>query len=328
MYIVGGDGKTVNYSLTMHPSRNEMVEFKIIKSTHMKIDPTSLQLFLAVLEEGTIARAAQREHIAPSAISKRISELERSIGTELFARSNKGVEPTIAAQSLAILARGALNQLNNIAVEMEGYSSGIRGYVRICANISAITQFLPAQLQSFLNQYPNIQIQLQENISINIAKAITDNATDIGLLQSGHYGDNIKLIPYRCDELVVVAKSTHPLASFSKIKISDLVQYDVVGTHPGSAINSLLLKSARELNLPVKLKVQVTSYDALSVMVSAGLGVGIMPKQSAQLFTASQDLVTVPLDEAWSTRQICLGVRDLSSLSPAAKLLMEHLLSA
>lgn len=105
----------------------------------MRLDPTSLRLSVRVVEEGTIARAADREHIAAAAVSKCMSELEDTLGTQLLMRTNKGVEPSAAGQVLMSLARSALASLDQIYAEMRDYASGTRGYVRVVANISAIS---------------------------------------------------------------------------------------------------------------------------------------------------------------------------------------------
>lgn len=293
-----------------------------------KIDPISLNLFLAVLEEGTILKAAEREHIAASAISKRIRELEITLGAELFSRSNKGADPTIAAQTLSSLARGALNQLDNIPERMKGFSSGVRGHIRIAANHSSITQFLPCQLKSFLDNCPDVQVQLKGAVSSTVAKSIAENQVDLGLLQHGSYGYDIQMLPYREDKLVVIANSTHPIAKLSTAKIADITKYDFVGSHTDSAIKTLLVLAASKLNLNLNIKMQVAGFDALSVMVAYGLGIGILPKQCAELFLPSLDIVTIPIEEEWASRKICLGVRDMDSLSPAARLLANHLMSA
>lgn len=291
----------------------------------IKIDPISLNLFLAVLEEGTILKAAEREHIAASAISKRIRELEIALGTELFSRSNKGVDPTIAAQTLSSLARGALNQLDNIPERMKGYSSGVRGLIRIAANHSSITQFLPCQLKSFLDNWPDVQLQLKGAVSSSVAKSISENQVDLGLLQKGNYGYKIQMLPYREDRLVVIANSNHPIAKLTSAKVTDIVRYDFVGSHTDSAIKTLLENAASQINLPLNIKMQVAGFDALSAMVAYGLGIGILPKQCAELFISSLDLVAVPIDENWARREICLGVRDIDALTPAARLLVTHL---
>lgn len=291
----------------------------------MKLDPVSLRLFVAVMEEGTIADAATREHIAASAVSKRLSELEQTLQTELFVRSNKGTEPTAAAFALLNLARGVLNDLDGIFTQMSEYASGVRGEVRVYANISAITQFLPAELKSFMERYPQVQIHLQERISSVIARAVADNAADIGILNDGSYGEQFSLLPYHDDELVVIAPVGHTLTRRKSVKLAQVLAYEMVGAHPGSAMINLLTKAAAELGRPLRLRIQVSSYDALCLMVAAGMGLGVMPRKSAQLFLPSLKIRCVTLDEPWAARKLVLCVRDLAALSPAARLLVQHL---
>lgn len=100
----------------------------------MTLDPTSLRLFVAVVEEQSIAKAAEREHIAAAAISKRISELEDALRTELLTRTNKGVEPTAAGIALLRLARHALHVLKDVHAQMLDFATGTRGQIRIYAN--------------------------------------------------------------------------------------------------------------------------------------------------------------------------------------------------
>jgi DNA-binding transcriptional LysR family regulator len=294
----------------------------------MKLDPVSLRLFVAVMEEGTIAEAAAREHIAASAVSKRLSELEQTLATELFVRSNKGTEPTAAAFTLLNLARGVLNDLDGIYAQMREYASGVRGHVRVYANISAITQFLPGELKSFMAQYPQVQVHLQERISSVIAKAVADNAADIGILNDGNYGEALTLLPYHDDELVVVAPQGHPLARRKSVRMAQLLDFDVVGAHPGSVMNHLLTKAAAELGRPLRLRIQVSSYDALCLMVAAGLGVGVLPRQSAQLFVPALPIQCLTLAEPWAQRKLVVAVRDPAALSPAARLLVQHISAA
>jgi len=291
----------------------------------MKLDPVSLRMFVAVMEEGTIAEAATREHIAASAVSKRLSELEQTLATELFVRSNKGAEPTAAAFALLNLARGVLNDLDGIYAQMREYASGVRGHVRVYANISAITQFLPGELKSFMAQYPQVQIHLQERISSVIAKAVADNAADIGILNDGSYGEQLTLLPYHDDELVVIAPQGHPLTRRKSVRMAQVLDFDVVGAHPGSVMNHLLTKAAAELGRPLRLRIQVSSYDALCLMVASGLGIGVMPRQSAQLFMPSLRIQCLTLAEPWAARKLVVAVRDLAALSPVARLLVQHI---
>ena len=291
----------------------------------MKLDPVSLRLFVAVMEENTIAGAAAREHIAPSAASRRLSELEAALRVELFTRSNKGVEPSAAAFALLHLARGVLNDMDGIATQMRDYTTGTRGHVRVVANISAITQFLPGELQRFLAQHPQVDVRLQEQISTAIAHSVAENAADIGILNDGIYGERLALLPYRTDELVLVVPTGHPLARRKSVRLTDALAFDFVGMHPGSAINNQLTRAAAEAQLPLKLRIQVTGYDALCLMVAAGLGVGVMPRGSAALYSGSLAVRTVTLAEPWAQRRLVLCVRSYESLSSVSRLLVDHL---
>lgn len=291
----------------------------------MKLDPISLRLFVAVMEESTIAAAAAREHLAASAVSRRLADLEDALRVSLFTRSNKGTEPTAAAFALLNLARGVLNDLDGIATQMREYGAGVRGHVRVVANISAITQFLPAELQSFMALHPQVDVRLQEQISTSIAHSVAENAADVGILNDGSYGERVTLLPYRTDELVLVVPTGHPLARRRSVRLADALPFDFVGAHPNSAINNQLTRAASEAGLPLRLRIQVTSYDALCLMVNAGLGVGVMPRGSAALYQGTLAIRTITLSEPWSQRRLALCVRSEESLSSVARLLVEHL---
>ena len=291
----------------------------------MKLDPVSLRLFVAVMEENAIARAAAREHIAPSAASRRLAELEDQLRVELFTRSNRGTEPTAAAYALLNLARGVLNDLDGIATQMRDYRAGVRGHVRVMANISAITQFLPGELQRFMAAHPQVGVRLQEQISSAVAQSVAENAADVGILNHGSYGERVALLPYREDELVLIVPAGHALARRRRVRLADALPCDFVGMHPGSAINNLLTRAAAELEMPLRLRMQVTSYDALCLMVSAGLGVAVLPRGSAQNLRGTLAIRAITLAEPWARRRLSLCVRAQEPLSGVARLLVDHL---
>src|SRR3546814_6058054 len=141
----------------------------------------TLQVFITVIEKGSIAAAADHEHIAPSALSKRLSALERTFGSPLLIRHARGVEPTDAGYILARGARRLLHQAEDLADELLDYSHGLRGNVRISANLSSISQFLPIEIRQFLRLYPQVQIDLDEKISADVTKAVAENKADIGI---------------------------------------------------------------------------------------------------------------------------------------------------
>jgi len=291
----------------------------------MIIDPFSLKLFVAIVEEGAIAAAAEREHIAASAVSKRIKELEERFGTPLLRRTNKGVVPTDAGITLLHLSRGLLHDLNNMLLQINEYSSGVRGHVRLSANISSINQFLPGELKSFSEQHPNVHIHLEENISENTMKAVTNSAADVGIITVGSYLPELEFFPYHSDQLIVITPKEHPLSGRKKVTYRETLDFDYVGLSAGSSLHSRMLRAANELSRTLKLRIQVNSFDALCLMVEARLGIGIVPKGVAKPYFKGLRLRSIILDESWANRELKLCVRSFDALPAAAQLLVRHL---
>src|SRR5215471_3248830 len=111
-----------------------------------RIDLTTLRLFVAICEERNLTRAASREGIAPSAVSKRMNDFELAFGVTLFQRLARGMALTPAGEALLHHARVTLLNVEKITTELREYAEGVRGHVRMLANLSAIVQFLPEDL--------------------------------------------------------------------------------------------------------------------------------------------------------------------------------------
>ncbi|WP_459616522.1 LysR family transcriptional regulator [Bordetella sp. 2513F-2] len=291
----------------------------------MKLDPVSLRLFVAVVEEGSIAKAAQREHIVAAAISKRIAELEAIFRAPLLNRSHRGVVPTVAGLTLLRLARHVVHVLDDTYAQMVDYAVGARGQLRVYANISAITQFLPEDLASFSKAHPQIQILLEERNSAITTKAVADNEADVGIYTLQPHSDPIETLEYEHDDLVVVLRNDHPLARRSSVKLSELLDWDFVGLREGSAINRKLEEAASASGQALRLRVHVTSYDALCLMVGAGMGIAVAPRRSTRFYSSELGLGEVQLAEPWAKRQLGICVRSVSTLPVVAKMLVEHL---
>lgn len=292
-----------------------------------RLDPTSLKLFVRVAEEGTIAAAASREHLASAAVSKRLSELEAAVGARLLIRTNKGVEPTDAGRALLRLARRALHELDQIPALMEGYASGVRGLVRIGASMSAITQFLPADLRAFADRHPDVQLQLQERISSAVARAVADDSVDVGIYTACAHGDEVESFPYRSDRLVLCMPAAHRLAARERVRLADFAEEPLVAMHAGSAIGVALDRAAGLAGRAIEPRIAVTSFDAQGVMIGNGFGVGLMPEAVARRLAPSLDLAFAALDEPWAAREFRVAVRRGGAASRAAQLLVEHLVT-
>ncbi|MDQ2694380.1 MAG: LysR family transcriptional regulator [Pseudomonadota bacterium] len=285
-----------------------------------------MRLFIAAIEEGTIAAAAAREHVVASAVSRRIARLEAVFQAPLVSRTRKGLEPTAAGMALLPLARQVLLDLNDLYVQMHQYSSGSRGDVRVSASVPAITQFLPGEIKSFRTRHPHVQIQLEEESSLAVARAVAENAAHIGLFTWGvPHGQTLETFPYHSYQLVVITPNRHPLVGRGCVSFEETLDFDYVGLPRDSTIHFQLLKAAAELNRTLNLSIEVSAYDALCRMVEAGLGIGVLPKPVAQPYIDSQRLYAMVLDEPWADQALSICVRSFDALPVAAKLLVNHL---
>ena len=296
------------------------------RSFARRIDLTSLQLFVAVCELGSIGRAAEREFIAASAVSKRLSDLEATLETPLLYRHTRGVKLTPAGESLLHHARSVLFSLEKMQAELSEYADGVRGHVRIHANISAIVQFLPEDLGSFSQEHPQVKIDLEEHLSNEVMRAVQEGAADLGICNAAAAGaSELQTLPYRHDELVLIAPRGHPLGQETAVAFADTLEFDHVGLHSNSSIALAMREAAAAAGRAIRLRIHVTGLDAMCRMIHNGLGVGVMPRRAFTLMHGVGDLECVRLTDAWATRDIRLVARDFSTLPLTARLLVDHL---
>jgi len=303
------------------------------RSFARRIDLTSLQLFVAVCELGSIGRAAEREFIAASAVSKRLSDLEAAVDTALLYRHSRGVTLTPAGESLLHHARAVLFGLERMQGELSEYAEGVRGHVRMHANISAIVQFLPEDLGQFARAHSQIKIDLQEHLSPDVLHAVQEGAADLGICNLGNGGNGgngagggeLQSRPYRSDNLMLVMPLGHALSAQEAIKFEEVLDWDIVGLHAGSSISLAMRQAAAQAGRPLRQRIQVTSLDAMCRMIDNGLGVGLLPDRAFALMQGLGRLAAVPLDEPWARRELRLVARDFDALPVTARLLVEHL---
>lgn len=294
-----------------------------------RIDLTSLQLFVAVCELGSIGRAAEREFIAASAVSKRLSDLEATLGAPLLYRHTRGVDLTPAGESLLHHARSVLYSLEKMQGELSEYADGVRGHVRVHASISAIVQFLPEDLGAFIREHGEVKIDLEEHLSSEVVRAVQEGAADLGICNASALTKSgpteLQTRPYRQDRLVLIVPRGHALAAPGPIAFEASLDYDQVGLHANSSIYLAMRQAAAQQGRTIRLRIHVTGLDAMCRMIHNGLGVGVMPRRAFELMHGVGDLEAVTLTDDWATRQLQLVARDFSSLPVTARLLVDHL---
>src|SRR5688572_30055669 len=147
----------------------------------MQFDLTDLRLFVFAAEEGNLTRAAARQHLSLAAASARIKALEGQAGLPLLYREARGVRLAPPGEAFLHHARAVLHQAEQLRRDLHEYGAGLRGHVRVFANTTAVTDFLPEILPQFLRQNPRVNVDLQEKPNAEIARGVLDGRADVGI---------------------------------------------------------------------------------------------------------------------------------------------------
>jgi len=290
-----------------------------------RIDLTTLSLFIAVARHGSISGGARHVHLAVGAASRRISDLETALGTPLLFRNASGVALTDAGQACLAHARRVLQEIEQMAGTLSDYAQGVRGQVRIAANTSSITQFLPEDLARFMEAYPAVNVELEEQNSSEVVAALVENRADVGIVADRTPMRGLQTMPYRRDEMVLITPPGHPLARRRRLAFAETLDYDYVSLPPATSLAMRLAEASAQLEKPMRLRIQVRSFDAICRMVAATGGVGLLPRLAAEPHARSMRLRLIPLTDSWARRGLLLAIRDVDKLTVAARLLVTHL---
>ena len=291
-----------------------------------RIDFVTLKLFCAIAQSGSITKGAQECHLALSAASRRISELEETVGLILLDRSAKGVTLTPAGHAVMQHALRLFQGFEQFSNELSEYVKGSKGHVRLWANMSSLTEILPAALASFMKAHPEIQVEIEEQLSGDIVKALLDGIADIGVFAEGTPTTGLNTQIIGRDELVVVCSQEHAMHNRKSISFEECLEFDFVGLNRGSSLLELTSRQAERLNKPMRLRIQVRSYDAMCQMIAVNLGIGVLPYQACAPQIQAMHLKAIRLEDAWAKRNLILATRQDGQQSPASTLLCQHLL--
>jgi DNA-binding transcriptional LysR family regulator len=292
-----------------------------------RVDLVSLSLFALVARTGSISRGAALAALAVGAASKRLSDLEHALGTTLLERHSRGVSLTEAGLALQRHAQRILSDVDQMTADLSDYASGLTGVVRLWANTSAVTQFLPAQVSGFVRDNPRIRIELEESDSHEIVVAVLDGRADLGIFADRTPALGLHVLNYRQDRLVLVAPAGHPLARRKAVRWAQAVEYDFVTLAKATSLHKRLEMETETLGRRLKNRIQVRSFDAMCRMVAAGMGIAVLPDVAVEPLLKPLDLRRVALDEPWSDRRLLIGVRDLDGLPRHVRVFIDHLCS-
>jgi DNA-binding transcriptional LysR family regulator len=291
----------------------------------MRFDLTDLGLFRHVVEAGSITAGAERAHLALAAASTRIRNMEEALGAALLVRGRQGVTPTQAGRTLLQHARVILRQAERLREDLGAYAGGLAGQIRVFSNTNALTEFLPEALSSFLAAHPNVSVDLEERLSDEIVGLIAEGVADLGIVASTVDTSALETYPFRTDRFVLVVAREHQLACRASISFADVLDYDFVGLDRASALQRFLAAKAAPIGRPLRLRVQLRSFDAVCRLVERNVGIGIVPQTTVRRVGGTMAIAAVALTDAWALRELTICIRSFEELAPYARELVEHL---
>lgn len=291
------------------------------------LDLTSLRLFVAVCDTRNIARAAAQASLVGSAVSKRLSQLEQQLGTPLLVRRRHGVEPTAAGEALLEQARGMLVSAQRIERDMAAFGAGVRGQVRVLASASAMAESLADEVAAFLQLpgHDGIRVDLEERVSVEVVQGIRDGVASIGICWDAADLRGLQSRPWRSDHLAVVVYEGHPLADRTAMAFAEALDWEHAGLPANSAVEVKLVRAAAEQGRSLNFRVIVSNFESAMRVVRARLAITVMPREVAEPYAGMHRLRVIPLTDPWARRRFALCYRDQRLLTPAARLLVEHL---
>jgi DNA-binding transcriptional LysR family regulator len=294
------------------------------------LDLTTLRLFVTVCETRNIAHAGVRAHIVGSAISKRLAQLEATVGTPLLLRRRHGVEPTAAGETLLEHARSMLASADRIARDMAAYASGIRGQVRVLATASVMAESLADDVAAFLKHpdHRDIRIDMEEGISPDVVRGVAMGSASLGICWASPHGADLGALqsrPYRTDHLCIVVHPSHPLAGLASVRFEQTLESEHVSLPINSAVQVMLHRAAAALGKTLVNRVVVSNFEAALRVVQANLAISVVPREVAEPYARAHDVRLIALNEPWAQRRFAICYRDEASLSTAAAALLAHL---
>lgn len=291
-----------------------------------RFDLTTLRLYVAAVQAGSLTAGAQRLDLSLAAASKRVAELEGHVGTPLLERSKRGVVPTAAGRALLPHAVDLVARLEQLAVVMGDAKRGSGGHLRLWANSSAFGGFLPRLLGDFVRAHPAVVLDLEDVTSEEAVRGVKRGVAELAVIGEHTPTDGLQAQACHVDELMLLLPAGHALApagSDAPVPLARLLEHDLVAFGRTTSLTRQLAAEAEALQMPLRIRAQIRGFDAMARMVATGVGLAVLPRDAARPYLQPLGLVLRPVSGMRSRRHLLWVMRDRAALSPAARALME-----
>ncbi|MDB5748255.1 MAG: LysR family transcriptional regulator [Massilia sp.] len=256
----------------------------------MSIDLKQLKYFLAVAEEKSFSRAAERLHISQPPLSQQIMKLESELGVRLFARTTRSFELTVAGKALMVEASELLGRMRMTIDTIRQIDRGEVGRLRVGIVGSAMWGPIPSLLERFQTEFPRVTWTLHESGPDQQFEALRSKQIDVGFWREPRLEDEgLKAANLRqelCfrENVCVAVHKNHALARRDAIELTDIAQEPMLSLHLNqSAEPRYLVQCCINAGFQPAIFQEAAEPQTLLAMVGAGLGVALMPETTSRI---------------------------------------------
>jgi DNA-binding transcriptional LysR family regulator len=297
----------------------------------LRFDLVDLQLFLHVVEAGSITGGAAALQLAPTAASARVLAMENTLGLPLLTREARGVQPTAAGQVLALHARTLLQQMAHLQGSLAEHGPGMKTQIRLLCNTEAMHEVIPDRLADYLLAHPQVNLLVQERPGYEVVSALTEGMADVGIVREHTDVYELESFVFNPDRLVLVVPRGHALQALAQqrpVPLEAADSCDIVGLPQGTALQDIWDSRAAQRGRRLNYRIRVNSFDEQCRLVADGAGIALMPQSSARRNARTTDVAVLPLADAYTAFALRLCVRRLADLPAVTQRLVSSLLAA
>lgn len=282
----------------------------------MHIEIRHLRLVVAIVDTGTLARAARRLNLTPSALSHQLRDIESRLRTPLFRREARRMVPTDAGSALLAVAQRVLADLDQMETALRiGDHAAAAGTLRITTQCYTCYHWLPRIVADFAQEWPDVAISIVPEATRAPHEAVSEGRVDVAIVYDHVDAGSLQYTALFDDEVVAVVAPSHEFAALSRVHPREfgrqhLLAYDVAPS------DSFVLRHilGPEGVVPAKVS-RFPLTEAILEMVRANLGVAILARWAVAPHIAAGDLIAVPL-ESPSARRRWSAARRLGGAHP------------
>lgn len=283
------------------------------------MDLLQLEHFLAVVDEGSFTRAAERVYRTQSAISQSIKKLEEELGAPLFARDMPEVCLTQSGKLLVDYARRMVRLRDDAMRSLEDLRHLVAGTVSIAAHESAAVYLLPGPTKLYLNRFPEIRVSIHRSPLDEIPRRVMDREVEVGFVKEDPGFRELGCDVIHHDRMVLISSPRHPLASRRRVTFDDLAGEHFVLHHQCAATTQYILRLFDQHNSRCRIAAELWSFENVKQFVREDVGLAVVPRIVVEQEFADGTLVPLHVPEVRMPRPTRMIYRDPRYLSDAAR---------